>query len=930
MQESRRAHRSADAAIGALCFSTAESFPDEVSSTSLALPYRCRADRLYLPIDADIDPVVSDNDLQQLLAEDRQYVWHPSIGMIGFDAEHVLSFHDLLMLPEATATEWDAAELGVQLNGTIRNLLPEPTPDDVSVLDLGQDDIGTESGNLDDAPRSPDEKSGAAVRDVLQNAADGLNTAFFKLIRGVTSALPTSDSGSKLLGRLHAWADSVIDGAGGGSEKGGKHWQPPDRRLTTKRENELKRLMNLLQNDPDEGLKYALPMGGDDNGRGMASPTDRLLENRPDFNLGDLRQSGRADFWDMPWEHQAKLIQTYRELAQREQRLGRYRRAAYIYASLLGDMSSAAKALEEGRLFHDAAGVYLEHLKDPVKAAECLRRGGFWEDAVQIYRHRERWMDAANLYSEIGELDNAREMYHREIKDCQRRREFSTAGELADRQLDDPEFATTLLFNGWMQNANGSDCFRKLMSLNGRRGNHRDAMWALQQLTDEGELGPQQIQDALNVCSESAVAYPDEMVRTAARQHTFRLAATLLKAEEDSGSAMFGHSPALAAIRAIAESDRLLQADTYRYEERLKQALSAENSTPRKTGASWLPINVIGTANFEPEGVPEGTTWIDIVCDGTEIYRCGVFKRRDIVLVRQKLGTRRDGRLVSEDTVIVLPNATPLSPSFLYLCVRPEQRGVLLLSRVPREATLMAEDNRAMIRESGFIHLLERPFGLLQDVCDGPAGGLSTLNSVAGESQMEFELNFLSGQLLPENTFKLDLVPPREPLERNGDFIRLYLASHAFIVQGKMVFRTELSANELIHSEESRTKARIVEQLPEVPTRIIGAPKNTLSRLVFTFAHGARVLRTDSGESCAVAADLVSPVIAFTSNGVLVACCRESDRVCFFRLERGQAEQIGETSAGGSVRHLTCGTTSNQILLFLENGDVTQLEVPVR
>ena len=656
----RQEQQTSSAPIGVLCFRASGEFPAvgaAVGAAVDALLYRLRADRLFLPIDADVAPAISDSDLLPLLAEDRRYVWHPSIGLVGYEPEDVLSVRDLLISPAVRTADWDAAEIGEQLNGTIRNLLPEPAPHVDDILDRGQDDIGSEASNLSDAPRAPDEKSGAAIRDAVQGAANVVSAAFARAVHGITSRLPTSEAGSNALGRLHAWAESILNGTKSeGSRGGAGNRRPPDERMTTKRENELKRLMNLLQNDPDQGLKYALPMNGENQGRGVAPPGGRLFENDPNFDPRRLNQPGCADVWDMPWEYRVRLIEMYRDLAQREQRLGRYRRAAYIYATLLNDLPAAAATLEAGHLFHDAAAVYIEHLKDPVKGAECLRRGGFWEEAVQIYRVRERWLDAAELYVEIGRPENAREMFQNEISVCRGRNDYVAAGEIADQRLNDPEQASTLLFTGWMQASNGGACFRKLMDLNGRRGNHRDAMWVMQQLTAEDELGQSQIESAAGVCSEFANTYPDEAVRIAARQHTLRLAATLLRSKGDAGHSA-SHSAALSAVRSLAQADRLLQSDTHRFELQRNLAVASEiKPAAPKRSSSLSPIKHVGNTNLSPEGTPKGTRWIDIACTGNEIFRCGVTATNRLVLVRQRLAILRGGRLVSEDHVIVFPN----------------------------------------------------------------------------------------------------------------------------------------------------------------------------------------------------------------------------------------------------------------------------------
>lgn len=930
VQETRRNDQSAaPAVVGGLCFSHAGAFAaGPLLQQNVAL-YQTRAERLLLPIDAEIEPAINDSDLAALLTDDRHYIWHPSIGLVGYHPDQVLTVHDLLTTPAVHKVDWDTAEIGACLNAKIRHLQPEPSPDVGSILEMGQEDIGSEASNLDDAPRAPDEKSGAAIRDAVQAAAAAASAAVAGAVHRITSQLPTSNSGNGTLGRLHAWAESVLRKMNSGGSGGRKARQQTDRRMTTRRENELKRLMNLLQNDPDQGLKYALPMGGEDRSRGIGAAGDRLFQNDANFNLNQLNHSGHADVWDMPWEYQVRLIETYRNLAQREQRLGRYRRAAYIYATLLNELPSAAAALEAGGLFHDAATIYSEHLKDSTKAAACLRRGGFWEEAAQIYVTREMWLDAAEMYAEFGRDDDAREMFEREIKDCRRKNDYVAAGELADQRLDDPELATTLLITGWMQAANGLNCFRKLMTLNGRRGSHRDALWVVRQLTAEDELSRAQMEAAAEVCSEVTTSYPDNAVRTVARQHTLRLAAGLLKPHESDVPS--SHAVALSAVRALAQSDHLLQSDTHRFEFHLKH--TTEKPTPtvaanRSPGVK--PANHIGTFPMSPDGTPQGTRWIDIICNGCQTFRCGISPSDRLVLTREELTMQPSGQLVSSAEVVVLPQVLDVDLEMFELRFGPDETSVYPLCMSGTALWCDSEDNQRVLQDIEWIKFLTGSIGHIWDLRPTTAGGMMSLNMVPGETEWDIQLNSQAANDLPGPTIRLASTWGKlQPLYRPM-FMSLHLAKHAYVLMGRTLLRTTSALAELSRTWPSTAETIVIAEFPDVPKRMIEAPKNTVPRIVLSFADGARAIWTDTAEMCPLAFDMVNPATAFTTNGILAAGCRESGRIEFYRLHDGGAELVRKAQADGAIQHLTCGTAPDEILVFRDSGLVTRLQVPVR
>src|SRR5262249_7355988 len=121
--------------------------------------------------------------------------------------------------------------------------------------------------------------------------------------------------------------------------------------LEEARERELARLMRMLEDRPDEGLRFALALAGGGSARRLAPAGARLSPRRADFNMSSLYSSAPADPWNVSDQMRRRLEVKYRELATRELGLGRYRRAAYIFAELLGDLHSAANALQTGRFF---------------------------------------------------------------------------------------------------------------------------------------------------------------------------------------------------------------------------------------------------------------------------------------------------------------------------------------------------------------------------------------------------------------------------------------------------------------------------------------------------------------------------------------------------------------------------------------------------
>src|SRR5262249_41751045 len=185
---------------------------------------------------------------------------------------------------------------------------------------------------------------------------------------------------------------------------------------------------------PDQGLKYALPMGGGAH-RGLARPGDKLVRRDTNFALSRLGGGQAADFWDVPPDYQNLLIARYRELADREVRLGRHRRAAYIYAELLGDLNAAATALMAGHHWREAAILYKQRLERPWDAARCLEKGGLWVEAIALYEELQAFEQAGDLYTKLEQLQSAAAQYRRAVERARASGDFIVAARLLDEKL---------------------------------------------------------------------------------------------------------------------------------------------------------------------------------------------------------------------------------------------------------------------------------------------------------------------------------------------------------------------------------------------------------------------------------------------------------------------------------------------------------------
>lgn len=544
--------------LGVLVVSPAKNRP---AVTKRAVPYRRLAGRLYLPTAAVLSPPVTESELAALLAPGIEaYVWHPTAGLVGFEPGEGRRFAQLLSVPPRVDCDWGRADPGVPINQQLRSVLPTEFPAIEEILEEGRGDIGTQQGELSQLPEIPGETNPGMLTRL---GAGALSTAA-QAGQWLLDFLPKTASAETWADRLQAWLAGVGQAAANRMN------------LLSDRERELRRLLGLLASDPDQGLKFALPFGGGSH-RGLARPSGQLVARDVNFNLDRLRGGEAADFWDVPPQIQHDLIREYRRLAERELRLGRHRRAAYIFAELVNDLAAAAAALVAGGHFREAAVLYHDRLKNPLEAARCLEKGRLWSEALLAYEELREFEKAGDLSQTLDQEEDASRLYRLAVSAAAARDDMLTAARVLDQKLRFPDEALEHLRRGWTLRQAAS-CVAETFRLLGRLGRHEEAGREL-----EWFVGPRHSVEAYHYVIDEvagvARTYPDELIRDRAAD-TVRVMAALRLEDAPPGESR----TLLAAVSRLAPEDRLLDRDCRRF-------VNASPRAPRPIRRAALSIH---------------------------------------------------------------------------------------------------------------------------------------------------------------------------------------------------------------------------------------------------------------------------------------------------------------------------------------------------
>ena len=571
---------------------------------------------VYLPVEARMDPDASDSEVAKLAAEGGDCILHPTLGRIRLEPDDRRRVVDLLAAPPQRPARWDLAEPGRHVNSRLTAIVPAEVPSLEQMLDAGRDDIGRESPTLEQLPPEPGEPSSGLFSKLARDVQRRLARIIQKMAEGGEGKQPPGGKGQA--GAGSAAAAGRRPGKPGLFSKmadwARKTMGQIDDSLRKSRHRELHRLMHLLQNDPDQGLRFALPCG-EGRHRGIARPSGTLSSRSVNFDLRRLGGGGPADPWELPGDLYVRLRAKYMELAGREMRLGRYRRAAYIYGHLLGDFTNAAAALVAGKHFREAAVLYRDRLDRPEMAAKCLEQGGLWAEAIEFYEQLGDFEKVGDLYSQLEQAEEAEKAWRRAVEKLEGTHDRTAAAKLLETKLKAPDEALAVLAGGWPASPQAGACLAAEFALLGRLGRHEAAHRRVDEIRRQ-PLEEAVRQRAVDILVENARGYPQETVREVAADATRTIVARHLR--EASGSEL---DRLLEAVRRLAPADRLLDRDTSRYLRYRRQPPRPAAKPPQRTVVPQPPA--AGLKRLGEIALGRAVKWERAVSCGDHFYAAG-------------------------------------------------------------------------------------------------------------------------------------------------------------------------------------------------------------------------------------------------------------------------------------------------------------------
>jgi tetratricopeptide (TPR) repeat protein len=512
---------------------------------------------VHAPPDAALSAGLLENE-REFFFPYRVHFFHPALGLTGFDPKDELAPAKLLERPPERGLRWNLALPVARFDPQLKSIVVAEPPDPAEMLAEASREIGDQSGKPPQAGSSLLDKAGLLGKGLAGGTLLGAGWVLGTLGKAADFIYGQGPAGKQpatpgSLDQLRRWAE--------------KNWQ----QLVDSRSREIDRLMKLMETDPDQGLRYALPLAGIEQSRGVAAPSWKLGMNNTRFSLG--HGGGAIDGWDIANEARLKLERQYRDAAKREIALGRHERAAYIFGNLLGDWPSAAKALADGGRHRDAVAIYLHKLNNRPAAAKCLEDAGLLLQAAAAYAECKQFEKAGDLHARLGNDAQARELWLA-AKDAHPDR-LERARILADK-LGERAAALELLELSWVSGDRPEAALAAMFAIH-REDQAAAAALALLSRMFEQPVASLPLAAKLKLGHAEAARWSDPALATELEKQAYRRIGRALSTGGGDSAAL------LAFLPQLDPADRLLARDAKRFSLRKNPPKVPKSGPPQGT-----------------------------------------------------------------------------------------------------------------------------------------------------------------------------------------------------------------------------------------------------------------------------------------------------------------------------------------------------------
>jgi tetratricopeptide (TPR) repeat protein len=400
--------------------------------------------QLFIPEHCDLYPRLLAGELEKLLGG-KKHILHPEFGWVELAEE--IEWTTVIDRPQEQAAGITRPVSSLFIPTQIRTFQIKPMAPEASLEALEAQHFPKQEA-FKDKPLNPLEKAKLFLYKQL-------------FTRNGTTGKANGDAPEKtpLLSKLESLGKLFTQKPGKWVEDMQEDFEDLERR----NQKQLDRLMELFKTNPEEALKYAIPLDNDGVSMGGQNGRFTLDKRWGDFSLFG-RSSGGSGSVVMPDNAYSQLYAQYLKTAQELSQQKEYKKAAFVYMKLLKNYPMAAQSLESGGLYQEAASVYLKYCHDKAKAAACYEKGSMPLEAIELYKELGEDERVGDLYTSIHRHKEAG-VYYQKVADAYvHQYKHVKAALLYKNKMNNPEAAQGVLLEGWRANRDAFNCLNSYLA----------------------------------------------------------------------------------------------------------------------------------------------------------------------------------------------------------------------------------------------------------------------------------------------------------------------------------------------------------------------------------------------------------------------------------------------------------------------------------
>lgn len=398
---------------------------------------------LFIPEKSILYPPITITEIEKLFPSTIHCI-HPEFGLVELEEE--LNLEELIFKPTLKSYFITKPQKSVFIPKQIKSFQIKPISTEEIIKNL-EENIFPKKEKMKDHPLNIFEKG---------------KLIFYKML---FTKNKKSDGEGSTIEKTGIWAkiDSFFNSISNKESKWTDKIQKDFEDLENRNQKQIEKLMDLFKNNPEEALKYAIPLDDIGSSRGGNKNQFDLSKRWFDFSLfanSSVSGSGSIDLGDYYFDLQKQYNATAEALIKQKE----FHKAAFIYMKLLKNNNLAAQTLESGSHFQEAATIYLKHVNNKKKAAECYERGKMTNEAIEIYKEINENEKVGDLYLSIQKRKEANIYFEKVIDDYKSKNQYVKASLIFKDKMNDESGGQTLLLTGWRSNSDASNCLNNYFS----------------------------------------------------------------------------------------------------------------------------------------------------------------------------------------------------------------------------------------------------------------------------------------------------------------------------------------------------------------------------------------------------------------------------------------------------------------------------------